>query len=403
MNNLNFRRINSGGLPTAIVSKITAFVITIMMLSGCGQNEETSPKAGPVDVEAVTVKETSQQQVTDLPGRIEPIRIAEVRARVAGIILSRKFEEGTDIKAGQILFQIDPAPFRAALSRAEGELSRANAALKETERVLTRYTKLVKIDAVSQQDFDTATSNREAAQAARQTALADVETAKLNLNYATVRAPISGRIGRALVTEGALVGQNEATPLATIQQIDSVYADFRQPVSDALKLREAIKSGHLTQEFEAGAPVSIIVEGTDEQRSGRVLFSDITVERGTGQVLLRGQLPNPDGLLMPGMYVRVQVSQGLNPKTIMVPQRAVHHGNSGQAYVMVVGKDNLVEMREVNTGFMHGSQWQITSGLKPGDQVITGGAANSGDKVNVKKADPQTAMTTASKSSVTQD
>lgn len=347
-----------------------AVIAVLVLLTGCNrEGAGGAPETGPVAVQAVSVQPQVLALTSELPGRIEPLRVAEVRARVAGIVLKRNFEEGASVEAGQVLFQIDPAPFVAALDRAEAALFEANATVR-------RYQPLVKIGAVSQQEFDTA-------RATLKTATANVKTAKLELDYATVRAPISGRIGRALVTEGALVGQNETTPLATIQQIDRVYADFRQPVADALRLREALQSGRLTQDAEQGAPISVTVEGTNRTRDGRLLFSDITVDRGTSQVLLRGQFPNEDGLLLPGMYVRVHVGQGTDPRAILVPQRAVLRSIDGQAQVMVVGKDDVVEARSVRTGVMRGADWQIVEGLQPGDRVIVGGAATPGATVTV--------------------
>jgi len=302
---------------------------------------------------------------------------------VAGIVLSRNFVEGADVKAGDVLFRIDPAPFKAALSRAEGELAKAQAAVSDAQAVVKRYTPLVKIEAVSQQDFDTANTTLKSALAARRSAQADVETAQLNLDYATVKAPISGRIGRAQVTEGALVGQNEATPMATIQQLDPVYVDFNQPVGDMLRMRAAMQNGSLGE--GEGASISITIDGTDQQREGRLLFSDIAVDRSTGQVALRGEFANPDVLLLPGMYVRVRTHQGVDPEAILVPQRAVTRSTDGKPQVLVVGADDVVETRAVQTGTMRGSDWHITEGLAAGDRVIVGGvsAAVPGQKVSV--------------------
>ncbi|HCW17747.1 MAG TPA: efflux transporter periplasmic adaptor subunit, partial [Achromobacter sp.] len=217
-------------------------------------------------------------------------------------------------------------------------------------------------------------------------AQADVETAQLNLDYATVKAPISGRIGRAQVTEGALVGQNEATVMAKIQQLDPVYVDFTQPVADMLRMRAALQDGSLGQ--GEGANISITIDGTDQRRSGRLLFSDIAVDRGTGQVSVRGEFANPDVLLLPGMYVRVQTRQGVDPEAILVPQRAVLRSTDGKPQVMVVGKDEVVESRLVQTGTMRGSDWHIVDGLSAGDRVIVGGvnAAVPGQKVSVTPA-----------------
>lgn len=354
-----------------------------MGLNGCGAGDNQAREAAPVTVEAVTVQVRPLALSRDLPGRIEPVRVAEVRARVAGIVLSRHFEEGADVEAGEVLFSIDPAPFEAALSRARGELAKAEAALFEAEARLGRYEKLVATEVVSRQDFDMAQAALRTAQAERQSALAEVETAQLNLDYATVRAPIAGRIGRALVTEGALVGQGEATPLATIQQLDPVYADFRQPVAEALRLRVALAEGRLEQNGGKGGRISITVDGTDERRDGHLLFSDITVDRNTGQVALRGQFDNADGLLLPGMFVRVHISQGVDPQAILVPQRAVRRGSDGRAQVMVVGEDDVVEARLVETGPTHGSDWHIVAGLEPGERVIVRGSAQPGTRVTV--------------------
>lgn len=338
---------------------------------------------GPPSVSVQTVTAKPLPLSTELPGRIESVRVAEVRARVPGIVLRRNFQEGADVKAGQVLFQIDPAPFRAALSRAQGELARAEAVLTDAQAVVRRYEPLVKIEAVSQQDFDAAQAAYKSAQAQRQSAAAAVETAQLELGYATVTAPISGRIGRALVTEGALVGQGEATPLALIQQLDPIYADFRQPVADVLRLRQALNEGRLAQDEGKGAPISVIVEGTGEKRTGHLLFSDISVDRGTGQLSLRGEIPNADGLLLPGMYVRVNIGQGVDPAAIVIPQRAVRRGADAAAQVLVVGEGDLVQARAVQTGAMYGSHWHIIEGLKPGERVVVDGSAKAGEKVAI--------------------
>ncbi|QLF93461.1 efflux RND transporter periplasmic adaptor subunit [Pseudomonas sp. ABC1] len=358
-----------------------------ILLAGCGQAQDAAPAAAPLPtVETITTEARPLTLSSELPGRIEPVRVAEVRARVAGILLKRYFEEGADVKAGQVLFQIDPAPFKAALSRAQGELARAEATLYDAQAVVRRYTPLVEIEAVSQQDFDTAQAALKSAQAARQSAAAEVETARLNLGYATVTAPIDGRIGRALATEGALVGQNEATALANIQQLDPIYADFRQPVADLLNLRDAIAEGRLTGENGQVVPISVSVEGTRYTRDGHLLFSDITVDRGTGQVSLRGQLANPDALLLPGMYVRVRIAQGSDPQAILVPQRAVRLSTDGKSQVLVVGEGDVVQARPVRTGAMYGADWHILEGLQAGERVIVGGSANPGDQVAIASA-----------------
>lgn len=360
-------------------------ILAAAALVACGQAQDGPPAPDAPFVETVTVQPRPLTLTSELPGRIEAVRVAEVRARVAGIVLTRNFQEGADVKQGQVLFRIDPAPLQATLSRAQGELARAEATLSDAQAVVKRYTPLVAIEAVSQQDFDAAQTAMKTAQAARQSAQAEVETARLNLTYATVTAPISGRIGRAMVTEGALVGQNEATPLAIIQQIDTVYADFRQPVADAQQLRASVAAAQKTgANLKDTQPrITLSVDGMEQKREGQLLFSDISVDRNTGQVLLRGQFPNADGMLLPGMYVRVTAEQGMDPQAILVPQRAVQRSADGSAQVVVVGADDVAQARPVRTGSMHGAQWRITEGLQPGDRVVVGGNASPGAKVQV--------------------
>ncbi|MCJ1884218.1 MexC family multidrug efflux RND transporter periplasmic adaptor subunit [Pseudomonas sp. LA21] len=367
-------------------------LVAAMAMAGCGPSgepEAAAEVARPVDVVAVVTEPLVL--TSELPGRIEPMRVAEVRARVAGIVLQKRFAEGADVKAGDLLFQIDPAPLKAAVSRAEGELARAQASLYEAQARVKRYEPLVKIEAVSQQDFDSATADMRSSQAAVRSAQADLESARLNLGYASVKAPISGRIGRALVTEGALVGQGEATLMARIQQLDPIYADFTQPVADALRLREALKGGNLSA--GQSQALSIRVDGTNYERQGELLFTDISVDRGTGQVSLRGSFANPDGVLLPGMYVRVTAPQGSDAKAILVPQRAVQRASDGSAHVLVIGADSRVESRPVVTGAMQGSRWQISQGLASGDRVIVGGLTGlqPGSKVEPRQTQEQQA------------
>ncbi|WP_288898879.1 efflux RND transporter periplasmic adaptor subunit [uncultured Delftia sp.] len=388
---LNKRR----GLPLA------ALVLAALaaLAAGCGRNEAPAAAGDALPVvQAVTVQPAPLALSSELPGRIEPVRVAEVRARVAGIVLRRHFEEGADVRAGQVLFQIDPAPLRAALSRAQGQLASAEAALIEARAVVGRNAPLVAQEAVSRQDFEAMQARLQAAQAARQSAQAEVQAAALNLEYATVRAPIAGRIGRALVTEGALVGQGEATPMALVQQLDPVYADFQQPVAEAQRLRAALAEGRLAQtEGKDGTPVSLKVDGTGLQRTGQLLFSDVTVDRGTGQMSLRGRFDNRDGMLLPGMYVRVTVGQGVDPAAILVPQRAVQRSTDGQAHVLVVDGQDTLQMRPVQTAAMHGAQWQISAGLKAGERVVVGRMAGlqPGARVQVTALSDAAASPTA--------
>lgn len=341
-------------------------LLVALTLVGCDQSGWEVEPSPPREVDVMTVKREPFTLVAELPGRVEPVRVAEVRARVAGIVLKRTFEEGADVKAGQVLFQIDPAPFEAVLARAEGQLAQAEAQLVQAQATVRRYEPLVKIEAVSQQDFDAAKAALQSAQALKRSAQADVQTARLELGYSTVRAPIDGRIGRAEVTEGALVGQGEATLLARIQQIDPVFVDFKQPVADALRLRKS-----LSDDQNAGPSTSLTLsfDGEPVPSRGTLQFADIAVDRGTGEVTLRGRFDNPTGDLLPGMYVRVHAPQA-HGDAILVPQRAVQRDPTGQASVMLLGPDNVVESRPVITGVMQGSRWQIKEGLEEGDPLI---------------------------------
>jgi multidrug efflux system membrane fusion protein len=347
------------------------------LLAGCGDEKGYSDQQAPVqsvEVETQTINPQPRSIEVELPGRISPVRVAEIRARVAGIVQKRHFVEGANVKAGDLLFTIDPAPFEAALARTQGALARADAQIKQTQSVVRRYEPLAKANAVSQQEYDDAVAALQTAKDNRITAQAEVRTAQLDLSYATVRAPISGRIGRSLVSEGSLVGQGETTQLALIQQMDPIYADFTQPVSAVLRLREAMADGQVSYDAKEKPNVSIAIEGTRYKAEGRLTFSDVSVDPGTGQVLLRGLFPNPQGALLPGMYVRVRTEQGVDEQSIFLPQRAILRGADGQAKVMTVNAAGTVEERAVQTGAMQGAEWQITGGLKAGDQVIVNGA-----------------------------
>ncbi|WP_194791633.1 MexC family multidrug efflux RND transporter periplasmic adaptor subunit [Pseudomonas sp. UFMG81] len=368
------------------VASVLAVAVALAGCDAADEQQAAAPAAFPV--ETVTLASEPLALASTLPGRVEPMRVAQVRARVAGIVLHKRFEEGADVKAGDVLFQIDPAPFKAALARAEGDLARAQAVQQEAQARVKRYEPLVQIEAVSRQDFDSASAELRSAQAAVRSAQADVQTARLNLGYATVTAPISGRIGRALVTEGALVGQGDATLMARIQQLDPIYVDFTQSAADALRLRQALQDGTLASGDKA---LVAQVEGTSYQRQGALMFTDVEVDRGTGQVTLRGRFDNADGILLPGMYVRVRTPQGTDQQALLVPQRAVQRGSDGEARVMVVGTGNLAEARAVRTGVMQGARWQITEGLRAGDQVIVGSPAGLAPGMPVTLAQAQQA------------
>lgn len=353
---------------------LPALMLVSMILAGCVE-EEVVVAVEPKKVDVIEVQPKRFTQTDELPGRVTPVRVAEVRARVAGIILKREFEEGADVKAGQVLFRIDPAPFKAVLSRAEAELAKAEADSFNAESVARRYRTLAEQRAISQQELDAAEATLKSAQAATIAAQANIETAKLDLDYATVRAPISGRIGRAFVTEGALVGQGEATPMATIQQLDPIFVDFSQSIEKLIQTREAIEDGRLSTNESGDAIITLTIEGSSRTREGHLLFSDIGVDQTSNQVSLRGRFTNSDKLLLPGMYVRIQMEQGEYPQAVLIPQRAISRSTDGKPQVLVVGQDNIVEVRLVETGAMQGSEWHILKGLEAGEQVIVGGAS----------------------------
>ncbi|MDD0809833.1 efflux RND transporter periplasmic adaptor subunit [Curvibacter sp. RS43] len=371
-------------------SKRTALSATVTalgsLLAACQPQGSVAPSdAARPRVEVVQVQMQTLPLVQELPGRLASTRVAEVRARVAGIVVARHFQEGTDVKAGQLLFSIDSAPFRVALNRAEAELAKAEAALADAEGVLRRYQPLVKANAISQQEFDAAATAVKTQQANRLAAKADVESAQLNLAHCEVRAPIAGRIGRALVSQGALVGQGEATAMANIQQWSPIYVDFVQPVAEVVQLREAQASqpkGH-----QPLPRLQIKLEGSDRLHEGRLLFSDITVDPSTSQVSLRGEIANTEGVLMPGMYVRVRMAQRQDSQAVLLPQRAVKPTAEGLSQVQVLGADDQVEARTVQTGAMYGANWHITQGLRAGEKVIVGGQqVRPGELVNATSA-----------------
>jgi membrane fusion protein (multidrug efflux system) len=309
-----------------------------------------------------------------LPGRIEAVRVAEVRARVAGILLKRQFEEGADVKAGDVLLEIDPAPLRATLNSAKAVLAKAEANLKQAQAKADRYKALVEFNAVSKQDYDEAAAMALQAEAEVLAGKAGVETASLNLGYATVTAPITGRIGKAKVTEGALVGQNEATPLATIQQLDPIYFDFTQSSTEVLRLRRALEQGKLKGLAPGEAKVTLLLEdGTIYAHPGNLLFSDITVDPTTGMITLRASAPNPEHLLLPGMFARGQLEEAVDSAALTVPQRAVMRGPDGSATVLVVNATNTVELRVIQAEATRGDKWIVSDGLKPGERVIVEG------------------------------
>jgi membrane fusion protein (multidrug efflux system) len=358
-------------------SSLAAATLALLALGACGDKKpdaQAKPAAPPPpEVSVVTVAPERVAITNELPGRLEATRTAQVRARVPGIVQKRLFTEGSDVKAGTVLFRIDPASLQASLANVQAARSRAEANLAQASLKVKRYAPLVQTNAISRQEYDDALAAQKQAQADLEAARASQQTASLNLGYATVVAPISGRIGRAQVTEGALVGQGEATPLATIQQLDPIYVNLTQSSSELLKLRQAMSAGKLKTVGRDQASVSLVTEdGTPYPQTGKLLFSDLAVDQSSGAITLRAEFPNPDRFLLPGMYVRARLEQAVNESAITVPQQAVQRDNNG-ASVMTVGADGKVAPRPIKTGSVQGDKWIVTDGLKQGDVVIVEG------------------------------
>lgn len=329
----------------------------------------------PPEVSVVVVQPQAVPLSTELPGRLEPSRVAQVRARATGILLKRQFAEGSDVKAGQALFEIDPAPYDAALQSAQAQLAQAEAQLAQASATARRFKPLVDVQAVSQQDYDNAHNAEKAAQAQVAASKAAVRVARINRDYAQVTAPIAGRIGRALVTEGALVSAQEGTQLAVVQQIDPLYLNVTQSAAEVLRLRQALQAGELTRAKggEAASVQLLLENGQAHGQPGRLLFTDLTVDPGTGQVSLRAEVPNPDGMLLPGMYVRARLQQAELEGAMLLPQQALTRGSQGDT-VMVISSEGAVEPRPVQVGGTHQGQWIVTGGLQAGEQVMVEGA-----------------------------
>ena len=347
-------------------------------LVACGA-KEGAPGAGaqggmpPAEVGVITVAPQSVALQSELPGRVSALRVAQVRARVSGVVLQRLFREGSEVREGQVLFQIDSAPYRASLDSAEASMVKAQANLAQASAQVERNRPLVEANAISKQDFTTLLTTQKQAEADLASAKAAVQTARINLNYASVTAPISGRIGQSLVTEGALASASEATQLAVVQQTSTVYVNFTQSSTEVLRLRKAIAAKQLRAAGDGSVPVRIVLEdGTELPKPGKLLFSDLTVDATSGQVTLRAEVPNTDGLLLPGQYVRVRLSQAELPSGILLPQQAVTRSNQGDT-VKVVGEGGKPGVRPVKVGNAQNNQWVILKGLKEGDQVIVDG------------------------------
>ena len=355
------------------------------LLAGCEEPNSAvaAAQTSEPDVSIVTVKPQARALVRELPGRVAPIRVSDVRPRVSGIVIERMFSQGSEVKAGDPLYRIDPRPFEVEVQSNDAVLAKAMAALDQASQQARRVSLLTSQRAISEAENEKTTGAMRQAEAEVEGRKADVARARLNLDYATLRAPIDGVVGAALVSEGALVVQNE-TNLATIQQLDPIYADFTQSVTELNQLRRALDSGELDRIAPHAAKVRLLLDdGSIYATPGKLLFSEAKVDAHTGQVTLRGEFPNPKRELLPGMYVRVLIEQGIDSDAIAVPQQAIQRNVGGGSEVFVVKDDNLVAVQPVRTGSIQDGQWFVTEGLKAGDKVVVEGFQKfaAGDKV----------------------
>ncbi len=347
--------------------------LAAVVLAGCG-SAKPAPTSPPPQVSVVTVQRSSVPITTELPGRTSAYLIAQVRARVDGIVLKRDFKEGSEVKAGQRLYQIDPAPYIAALNSAQASLQKAGANLVSTTAQAERYKILVAANAVSKQDYDNAVATLGQAVADVATGKAVVAIAQINLGYTNVVSPIAGRTGVSLVTEGAYVQASAATLMTTVQQFDPIYVDLTQSSVEGLQLRRDVATGQLKVSGPDQAKVTLLLEdGRQYSQTGSLQFTDITVDQGTGSVTVRAIFPNPRGVLLPGMFVRARIEEGVNENAFLVPQVGVTHDPKGQATALVVGSDNKVALRTLQLRGTLGTQWIVESGLSDGDRVIIAG------------------------------
>jgi membrane fusion protein (multidrug efflux system) len=379
-------------IPFRLISAATAAVL----LAACGPKQSAPPPQTP-EVGVVTVQPTTVPVITELPGRTSAFLVAQVRARVDGIVLRREFTEGSQVKAGQRLYKIDPAPYIATLNNAKATLAKAQANLVSTTAQASRFKVLVAANAVSKQDYDNAVAAQGQAAADVAAGKAAVDTAQINLGYTDVTSPVTGQIGVSQVTPGAFVQASAATLLATVQQLDPVYVDLTQSSLDGLKLRREVQEGRLKTTGPGAAQVSLILEdGRVYPEKGKLQFTDVTVDQGTGSVTVRAIFKNADKVLLPGMFVRAKIEEGVNQNALVVPQVGITHDQKGQPTTLVVGTDNKVELRQLVTAGTFGSNWVVASGLNPGDRVIVQGTDKARPGQQVKPVAAQLPATPAS-------
>lgn len=371
---------------TVSMHRLAVVLGCALALAACSDKNATpSAPPGPPEVGMVTVQPERQTITNELPGRTSAFLTAEIRPQVGGILQKRLFTEGAAVKAGQVLYQIDPATYTVALKSAEAALAKARATLGTAQTNARRNAELVKIDAVSRQIYDDSQAAVVQAQSDVAVASAAVETARINLGYTQIKSPISGRTTTSSVTPGALLTANQAGALTIVSQTDPLYVDFTQSSADVLQLRNAMKSGRIQTAGKDEARITIkLDDGTEYAHHGRLQFSGVNVNPTTGSITLRAVVPNPDGLLMPGMYVRAVLESGVNESTLLAPQQAVTRDPAGNASVLLLGANNKLERRRIVTGAALGSRWEVVSGLKAGDQILVDGALRVKDGDTVK-------------------
>ena len=360
-------------------SRVVIFAVSALasavILSGCDQSPQASQQvqqAAPVGV--ITLKSQPLTLTKELPGRVAASQVAEIRPQVNGIIQSRLFTQGAEVKQGQALYQIDSSTFEAQVATSKAAITKAKASIANAKAKSERYDELLKIKAVSQQDFDEADASYKGAEADLLTAQAQLKTAQINLDYSKVKSPISGQIGKSNVTAGALVSANQTSALATVTQLDPIYVDLTQSSSELTRLKKAIASGELVKDMALHSNVELKMEdGSAYPHKGNLQFSEVTVDPSTGSVTLRAEFPNPEKLLLPGMYVRAVIVEGVKANAILAPQRGISRNTKGEPTAMVVSKDNTVEPRVLKTERTVGSNWLITEGLNDGDKLIVEG------------------------------
>lgn len=381
-------------IPHRLRSAITLALLTVpLALAGCKDQKQANGAPGGAatkpDVEVVTLKAQPVSIITELPGRSAAFRVAEVRPQVNGVIQKRMFTEGHAVSADQPLYQIDPAPYQASLASAQAAVAKAQAMVASSQATVNRYRSLIAAKAISGQDYDNAVAALRQAEADLASGRASVTTATINLAYTTLSSPIAGQTGRSSVTEGALVTASQAASLVTVTQLDPIYVDVTQPSGTLLRLKKELAAGSLKSAGDNQAAVTLVLDdGSDYPHPGKLQFSEVTVDQGTGSVTLRAVFPNPEGLLLPGMFVRERLEEGVRDSAILVPQRAVSRNQRGEPTALVVGADEKVELRVLTTDRAIGNSWLVTGGLNSGDRVIVEGLqkVKPGVKVTAKEA-----------------